>query len=50
VTFDLLAVRGSLAQLALFLNTAPSENDLSGLDLANTQRREFFNGASYTLP
>jgi hypothetical protein len=50
VTFDLLAVRGSLAQLALFLNTAPSENNLSGLDLANAQRRGSFSGASYTLP
>ena len=50
VTFDLLAVRGSLAQLALFLNTAPSENNLSGLDLANAQRYGSFTGASYTLP
>jgi len=50
VDFDLLAVRGSLAQLALFLNTAPSESDLSGLDLANAQRYGYFSGASYTLP
>lgn len=51
VSFNLLAVRGSLAQLALFSgNTAPSENDLSGLDLANAQRRQSFSGASYTLP
>jgi len=51
VTFDLLAVRGSLAQLALFSgNTAPTENNLSGLDLANAQRYGSFSGASYTLP
>ena len=52
VNFNLLAVRGSLAQLALISgDTAPSENNLSGLDLANAQRYDIsFSGASYTLP
>jgi hypothetical protein len=51
VYFNLLAVRGSLAQLALISgDTAPNENNLSGLDLANALRRGSFSGASYTLP
>ena len=51
VNFNLLAIRGSLAQRALFSgNTALTESNLSGLDLANAQRYGSFSGASYTLP
>ena len=51
VDFTLTAIRGSLAQLApISGDTAPSESNLSGLDLANAQRYGYFSGASYTLP